>query len=273
MLIYTSGWTKGYRNKIFKTLKIEKRFSLGSNGLKNNFFETQECSVIFFETPKFQKHVFSAIQDILDFANVETANISSWPEAGRSKSHFNFRFLSPYPRFNFRFFKGPYSRFSFHYCGSKGAKTMDMFDGLIAEVRRAKPRKRQADHDDYLWRLVKQTWGCDVYHYLEGWQIYATRQRKGYCNYQKRYLAIPIWAVEKGIGYCTYILAHEIAHIAAGYKAAHGPEFMEAFKNICPKHLWHHETGYKPREAQRAGIASLASMKALGDFEKSLKAK
>ena len=52
-------------------------------------------------------------------ANVETANISSRPEAERSKSRFNFRFLSPYPRISFRFFKDPYSRFSFHFLQHK----------------------------------------------------------------------------------------------------------------------------------------------------------
>ena len=144
---------------------------------------------------------------------------------------------------------------------------MDMFDGLIAEVRRAKPRKRMEEYDDYLQRLIKQTWGCEIYHYLDGWGVYATRQQRGLCDHTKKYITVPMWAIKKGIGKCTQYLAHEIAHVVVGPNKGHGPEFMEAFKNVCPRHLWHYETEHKPREARRAGIASLASMKVLEIFE------
>jgi hypothetical protein len=82
-----------------------------------------------------------------------------------------------------------------------------------------------------------------------------------------RFVTVPLWAWKPGDDGCyiherdpdygIYYLAHEIAHHLAPAKKGdvHGPAFMAAFKAVCPKELWHHETGYKPRNAAAAGIA------------------
>ena len=67
-------------------------------------------------------------------------------------------------------------------------------------------------------------------------------------------VTIPAWTMRGDKpGYAIYYVAHELAHIkASGWH--HGPLFMRAFKELCPKSYWHYEKGYKPRNAKAAGI-------------------
>lgn len=88
-------------------------------------------------------------------------------------------------------------------------------------------------------------------------EMFCVRQRKGRAYYRARRVTVPLWAFTrpKGEGYGLYYLAHELAHIAAGPAANHGPEFMRHFKRLCPPEYQHFELGYKPKSAKAAGIS------------------
>lgn len=88
-----------------------------------------------------------------------------------------------------------------------------------------------------------------------GWRFFPVDQSCGRCFYAEKVITIPLWAIQdKRIGYLVWYVSHEIAHIYAGYRALHGPIFMEWLKKICPKEFQHYEIGYKPRNAVAAGI-------------------
>jgi hypothetical protein len=87
----------------------------------------------------------------------------------------------------------------------------------------------------------------------EGWNFYVTDTTCGRCWPGRKFLSVPLWAYRKGVDYFIYYVAHELAHTIANTRT-HGPEFMEAFKRICPPHLWHFELDYKPQFAAAAGI-------------------
>lgn len=103
-----------------------------------------------------------------------------------------------------------------------------------------------------------------------GWRFYAVNQSCGTCYGGRNVITIPVWAFHEtndgtpSDDYIFYYLAHEMAHAYVEedyypYSAKlkpHGTEFMECFKILCPEHLWHYETRYKPRNAKAAGIRS-----------------
>lgn len=97
-----------------------------------------------------------------------------------------------------------------------------------------------------------------------GWKFKATTQRRGWCSYSQQLITLPAWVLayateqkyEKQKGFFTYYLAHEVAHaLTSPYKPAHGQEFMNKLKRICPPAFIHYELEYKPREAKAAGIS------------------
>jgi hypothetical protein len=89
----------------------------------------------------------------------------------------------------------------------------------------------------------------------DGWKYYAVSQQRGRCYYRPKVITIPQWVIEqKDITKKIWYISHEISHASAGWRAAHGPEFMETLKQICPENSIHHELGYKPRNAAAAGI-------------------
>jgi hypothetical protein len=101
----------------------------------------------------------------------------------------------------------------------------------------------------------------ELFHRLveEGWEIGVADNDRGYCRFYQRTISIPAWVYKKpDTEYWIYYLAHEMAH-AKNFldhkpRAAHGPEFMAELKRICPAHLLHYETSYKPANALYAGI-------------------
>jgi len=148
---------------------------------------------------------------------------------------------------------------------------MDDFDSMISEmvseVRCTKtPRKRVAHLDYVLREHIADTWGNRLDKYIDGWKFYVVDQTRGWCKYKNKYITIPVWVLRKGRDFGIYYIAHEIAHIISGHGAKHGHKFMRAFRTICPEHLQHYETEYKPAHAAAAGIASKASEDALTAF-------
>lgn len=101
-----------------------------------------------------------------------------------------------------------------------------------------------------------------VAHYLNdsiilgnsGWTFYATTSNRGRCNWPSKTITIPVWAMIKSNSFKAWYIAHEMAHAFAGPRALHGPAFMLELKRICPDNAIHHELGYKPQNAKKAGI-------------------
>jgi len=92
--------------------------------------------------------------------------------------------------------------------------------------------------------------------YRNGWRFYVVNQQRGRCYYNAKIITIPLWTYKENHDkeYRLYYLAHELAHIAAGWENDHNQVFMRELKRICPAHLVHYELGYKPRNAAAAGI-------------------
>lgn len=101
----------------------------------------------------------------------------------------------------------------------------------------------------------------EVLHSLKwkGWKVLCTSANRGYCNYLRKEITIPEWAVSRGREYSNWYLAHELSHALTfdeGFrKEHHGPNFMRNLILICPTESLHLETTYKPRNAQSAGIS------------------
>lgn len=90
----------------------------------------------------------------------------------------------------------------------------------------------------------------------QGWKIYVVNQNRGMCYNAHRVITVPKWAVDSWkIGYAIYYAAHEMAHAFLPFCANHGDKFMDKLIEICPPEFVHHELGYKPRNAARAGIS------------------
>lgn len=90
-----------------------------------------------------------------------------------------------------------------------------------------------------------------------GWEFAVVDQTRGLTKYHTKEFTIPLWATKKATsGYELYYLSHELAHIFAGQKVAHDPEFMAVFRRICPPEFQHYELHYKPKFAIAAGIAA-----------------
>lgn len=87
-----------------------------------------------------------------------------------------------------------------------------------------------------------------------GWSFWIVDSKRGYCNYIRKEITIPKWAFLRSNDYFNYYLSHEIAHIIAGYRAKHGPDFMREFIRICPRDYQKYELDYKPKNASSAGI-------------------
>lgn len=104
----------------------------------------------------------------------------------------------------------------------------------------------------------------------EGIELYVTDTKCGRYMRKNANITVPVWAVVRSHTarsstatshdpeYAIYYACHEIAHAMTPDSRVrgvmHSPEFYVAFKEVCPKHLWHYETGYKPNLAAAAGI-------------------
>lgn len=87
------------------------------------------------------------------------------------------------------------------------------------------------------------------------WRFYAVDQDRGRCYHADKVITIPVWAIDKrDTGFKIWYISHEISHAFAGWKAKHGPVFMDWLQKVCPPEFVHHELGYKPRNAASAGI-------------------
>lgn len=111
-----------------------------------------------------------------------------------------------------------------------------------------------------------------------GYRFYVVNQQRGRCYYQDRVITIPLWlwnstelnatlirhlnrmpTDREKLLYRAWYISHEMAH-ATNYihnkdtLDAHGPNFMEELKAICPENAIHFELGYKPKNALAAGI-------------------
>jgi hypothetical protein len=95
--------------------------------------------------------------------------------------------------------------------------------------------------------------------------VFVTAARRGRANWRGRLVRVPTFVfndtinfagrgtVAGGDAFAAYYLAHELAHVAAK-TGTHSPQFMAAFKELCPPELQWYETLYKPRAAAAAGI-------------------
>lgn len=104
----------------------------------------------------------------------------------------------------------------------------------------------------------------------KGITLFVTDTKCGRYSRKNRNITVPLWAVKTSHHarnstngfhdpeYAIYYACHEIAHAMTPDSRVrgvmHSPEFYEAFKSICPEHLWHYEIGYKPALAAAAGI-------------------
>jgi predicted metal-dependent hydrolase len=81
---------------------------------------------------------------------------------------------------------------------------------------------------------------------IRKFKIYIVDQESGWCNYAKKYVSIPLWALkERKQDYCTYYVAHELTHILTPWQK-HNWKFYEELKRVCPKCCIHYELTYKP---------------------------
>lgn len=104
---------------------------------------------------------------------------------------------------------------------------------------------------------------------LHKMKVYCVDQRRGRAYYNKggfRVITVPKWTFARGEAYVQWYVAHEMAHhyTQAFNRCAppHGQIFMSWLKRICPENAIHHELGYKPRNAARAGIRRPAAVTA-----------
>lgn len=95
-----------------------------------------------------------------------------------------------------------------------------------------------------------------------GWRYYVVHAVRGHCFYGPKIITIPAWVVckltqkSRQAHYIEWYIAHEIAHVMAGYAAQHGPVFQHWLISVCPAYALQYETGYKPQNAARAAIAA-----------------
>lgn len=78
----------------------------------------------------------------------------------------------------------------------------------------------------------------------------AKKDNEGIYYYR---ITIPSWTFKHNdVEYVEYYILHEVCHVLQfeeGHRMDHGPTFYKWFKTLCPEHLWHYETFYKPRNA------------------------
>lgn len=100
---------------------------------------------------------------------------------------------------------------------------------------------------------------------LPAFGVYVTERKRSCRGGRHRsgqyYIAIDRWAfasdADKKPGYLTYIVAHELAHVADVFhtgRTSHGPQFMAHLRKLCPLKLQAYELAYKPTAARAAGI-------------------
>lgn len=92
----------------------------------------------------------------------------------------------------------------------------------------------------------------------QGWNLYVTNQRRGFCDYAKKFITLPLWVFSeytqrKQKGYWVYYLAHEMAHTDT-YGHGHDQVFMNRLKSLCPLEYQHYELEYMKTSAEVAGI-------------------
>lgn len=99
-----------------------------------------------------------------------------------------------------------------------------------------------------------------------GYELLVTDSRCGRHRAATKTCTVPLWAVSVDFNgtistdFELYYAAHEAAHAWVCHNkerdsGPHGPAFYKHFKRLCAPALWHHELGYKTREATRAGIS------------------
>lgn len=105
----------------------------------------------------------------------------------------------------------------------------------------------------------------------EGWQLFVCDQRRGFCEWDKKWITIPLWVLSRPKGQWIYYVAHEFAHAPEythrdtnGFilRDCHGAEFMAELKLLCPAEYLHYELDYKKSQAQEAGITKEHAHKA-----------
>jgi hypothetical protein len=97
----------------------------------------------------------------------------------------------------------------------------------------------------------------------EDWKLFVVDQSCGRCHYQRKWITIPIFAIESTrLGYWIWYVSHEFSHAFAGFAAKHGPVFMQTLQRICPVEYQHYELEYKPENASLAGITKEHANKA-----------
>jgi hypothetical protein len=100
---------------------------------------------------------------------------------------------------------------------------------------------------------------------LPGFEVFVTEGKRSCRGGRHRsgqfYISVDRWAfvsdAGKKPGYLTYIVAHELAHVADVYhtgSTSHGPQFMAHLRKLCPLKLQAYELAYKPTAARAAGI-------------------
>ncbi len=98
-----------------------------------------------------------------------------------------------------------------------------------------------------------------------GVELLVTDSRVGRYRSATKTCTVPLWATKRDFNgndnadFELYYAAHEAAHAWVDHdnvkdRSSHGPYFYKWFKTLCDPKLWHHELGYKTREAKRAGI-------------------
>lgn len=98
-----------------------------------------------------------------------------------------------------------------------------------------------------------------------GYELLVTDSRCGRHRSSSKTCTVPLWATKRDFNgdastdFELYYAAHEAAHAWVCVNkerdsGPHGPNFYKHFKRLCDPTLWHHELGYKTREAKRAGI-------------------
>lgn len=124
-----------------------------------------------------------------------------------------------------------------------------------------KPYKIDTYATQALNKLLK-TYGIQI---PKDYGLFVTNTVRGRTCYKNKNITVPIWAVKQSLngktpGYDVYYACHEIAHAMAPATKGdvHGPKFMAAFINICPKQYQHYELEYKPRLAKAAGIKNVS---------------
>jgi len=97
--------------------------------------------------------------------------------------------------------------------------------------------------------------------YLSEVTVWCVDQHRGRAYRRFNDVTIPKWSLteEKGCGYITWYVAHELAHMLAderwGNTRGHCLDFYRAMVDICPRQHQSHEYGYQKRSPKKLRLA------------------